>query len=230
MRETPNKLIVCKKCNKEFLAKRLNRRFCSQKCADALRYIPKQPRGKFIPCKLCNHMVWTRPCRFTKYRDRFCSREHQVLYQKKSSFNFLCIICNKVVFTQPCQLRLRNRTTCSIICRSKLTRQKVEEKRVKLGYTKHQLDRLERYSPEAEKWRKAVFERDNYTCQMCHVRGNYIEADHIKPFAYFPEIRWELSNGRTLCRKCHDSTKMSAKKMQEIYKTKINEQRITKEN
>ena len=71
-------------------------------------------------------------------------------------------------------------------------------------------------------WRKAVFERDNYTCQICRVRGKYLEADHIKPFAYFPELRFELTNGRTLCRKCHDKTKISAKKMQEIWKEEIN--------
>lgn len=63
-----------------------------------------------------------------------------------------------------------------------------------------------RSSLEAKLWRKAVFERDNYTCTGCGARGGYLNADHIKPFADYPELRWELDNGRTLCVSCHRQT------------------------
>jgi 5-methylcytosine-specific restriction endonuclease McrA len=52
-------------------------------------------------------------------------------------------------------------------------------------------------------WRKAVFTRDNWTCQICSVRGGYLEADHIKPWCSFPELRYAVDNGRTVCRPCH---------------------------
>ena len=52
-------------------------------------------------------------------------------------------------------------------------------------------------------WRKKVFERDNYTCKKCGEKGGHIEADHIKPWMLFPDIRFNISNGQTLCRKCH---------------------------
>lgn len=60
-------------------------------------------------------------------------------------------------------------------------------------------------------WRDAVFQRDSYTCQECGDRstaGNRIRlnADHIKPFAFFPDLRFDLSNGRTLCEPCHRKT------------------------
>jgi len=55
-------------------------------------------------------------------------------------------------------------------------------------------------------WRCSVFKRDNWTCQLCFKRGRNLNADHIKPFALFPELRFELSNGRTLCEKCHKKT------------------------
>lgn len=62
---------------------------------------------------------------------------------------------------------------------------------------------LDRSSYKSKAWRATVFERDNYTCQKCQKRGCYLQAHHIQPFALFPELRFELSNGITLCRKCH---------------------------
>ena len=56
-------------------------------------------------------------------------------------------------------------------------------------------------------WREAVFKRDDYTCQNCGKRGGKLNADHIKLFALFPELRFKVSNGRTLCNApCHRLT------------------------
>ena len=55
-------------------------------------------------------------------------------------------------------------------------------------------------------WREAVFKRDNWTCQECGQWGGKLQADHIKPFCLFPELRLEVSNGRTLCLACHRKT------------------------
>ena len=68
-----------------------------------------------------------------------------------------------------------------------------------------------RQSLEYKLWRTAVFERDNYTCIWCGLHtGNgkavVLNADHIKPFAYYPELRFAIDNGRTLCIDCHKTT------------------------
>ncbi len=63
-----------------------------------------------------------------------------------------------------------------------------------------------RRSMEYRLWRTAVFERDNYTCVWCGERGGRLNADHIKPFALFPELRFAIDNGRTLCEDCHKTT------------------------
>lgn len=62
-------------------------------------------------------------------------------------------------------------------------------------------------------WRTAVFQRDDYTCQMCRDRGVTLQADHIKPFAYYPELRLVVENGRTLCVPCHRKTDSYAGKI-----------------
>lgn len=62
-------------------------------------------------------------------------------------------------------------------------------------------------SGEYRRWRKNVFERDNYTCQLCGIRGGVeLHPDHIKPFSQYPSLRTVLSNGRTLCAPCHRNT------------------------
>ena len=63
-----------------------------------------------------------------------------------------------------------------------------------------------RKSLEYKLWRKAVFERDKYTCIWCGYKGNKLRADHIKPFALYPELRFAIDNGRTLCIDCHETT------------------------
>ena len=69
-----------------------------------------------------------------------------------------------------------------------------------------------RHSIEYKDWRTAVFIRDNYTCIHCGSRGVTLHADHIKPFAYFSELRLVIENGRTLCVPCHEKTPTYKKK------------------
>ena len=76
-----------------------------------------------------------------------------------------------------------------------------------------------RQSKEYKDWRTAVFKRDCYTCQDCGEKGYRLNADHIKPFAYFPELRLVLENGRTLCVECHRKTPTYSLGGRKIYGT-----------
>ena len=71
---------------------------------------------------------------------------------------------------------------------------------------------------EGREWRKKVFERDEYTCQVCGVHGGKLQADHIKPYALYPELRWEILNGRTLCVPCHKKTETYGWRTRELKK------------
>ena len=64
---------------------------------------------------------------------------------------------------------------------------------------------LLRHSPEYNTWRHTVYARDHWTCQECgkHCGRRDIVAHHIKSFKDYPELRFEVENGITYCRKCH---------------------------
>ncbi len=66
----------------------------------------------------------------------------------------------------------------------------------------------ERARKECKAWRRAVFERDGYTCQKCGFKGRVkrphrLHAHHIESFAKHTELRCDVSNGVTLCGPCH---------------------------
>ena len=76
------------------------------------------------------------------------------------------------------------------------------------------LQNSERQKPEYKKWRKEVFERDKYTCRKCKVKGGELHAHHKKPFAKFPELRYKVDNGMTVCVGCH--SKIHGRKLPSI--------------
>ena len=61
--------------------------------------------------------------------------------------------------------------------------------------------------PAYVRWRNAVLARDEYRCRNCgrqcrkHEKG--LAAHHIQSYASEPELRLDLDNGLTLCRRCH---------------------------
>lgn len=65
--------------------------------------------------------------------------------------------------------------------------------------------RDQRFSMQYKRWRYDVYLRDKFTCQECgDSRGGNLVAHHVKPFADFPDLRFDVSNGRTVCETCHD--------------------------
>lgn len=84
------------------------------------------------------------------------------------------------------------------------------------------LGELIRTSFKYRQWRSDVFTGQDFTCQDCGIRGGDLEAHHIKSFsdiikenniktleqALNCEELWNINNGQTLCKNCHDKTKV----------------------
>ena len=65
-------------------------------------------------------------------------------------------------------------------------------------------DRKEEYKGDEYKlWRKSVFERDGYRCLICGKVGGRLNAHHIRSWKDFPELRFDVDNGMTMCQSCH---------------------------
>lgn len=61
--------------------------------------------------------------------------------------------------------------------------------------------------PAYADWRKKIFQRDKQ-CKMPGCNSRYkLQAHHIKRWSDAHSLRYELSNGITLCSKCHQSIK-----------------------
>lgn len=103
------------------------------------------------------------------------------------------------------------------------------------------LVRMIRNLPENENWRISVFERDNYTCQKCFVRGKILHAHHnnksfviilnefLNHYSQLSRFKdkeilmklavgykqfWDTNNGKTLCENCHKRTGRPPKQYQ----------------
>lgn len=74
-----------------------------------------------------------------------------------------------------------------------------------------------RHSLKYKNWRTGVFEKDNYTCQICHQVGKELHAHHKINFSYIIKmyfiknlkdalnckLLFNIYWGITLCKKCH---------------------------
>jgi len=63
-------------------------------------------------------------------------------------------------------------------------------------------------------WRKEVWKRDNFTCRIKNndCKGR-IEAHHILGYAEYPELRYQINNGITVCHFHHPRKVVDEKKL-----------------
>lgn len=183
--------VKCDNCNKEFQkysSKIGKNNFCCREC-----YL--QFHSKNVP--ICKCIVCGTEFKGNKYNsNKFCSRE---CYEKEHSIKNkirICPTCNKNFIAKSSEDKY-----CSRQCYDLDRHMPKKEKHWnwKGGIS---VENDNRDSAEYKQWRLAVYERDNYTCKQCGSKIK-INAHHIKSWKDYPNLRYDVKNGITLCEKCH---------------------------
>jgi len=189
---------VCQQCGKSFLVKyyawhELNGRgkFCSRDCYKLSKVVPRIN----VSCLCCGKSYFVIPSRvpITKYCSRICDVMSTIgptgywLGKKRPDLKF-------------------SRSALTMFKSENVSGPKNNHWRGGISEINREKRRIDMQTPEYKSWRLAVYKRDNYACQKCGKKGGVIHADHIKPYASFPELRLNLDNGRTLCVICHRKT------------------------
>lgn len=219
----PKLVKECGNCSLLFEYKYKNRQYCSQRCSDAKRhklsYIKRKSisgREALCSSRICENRVWLYPRHIRAGTARYCSTT--CMGASMSIVPLLkCEFCGKEYYTKRANRFLRNRKFCSRTCNGAAVTKAAELRNSNNPPSRGVLNRRIRYSKRMDDWRKAVFERDDYTCTACGTRGGYLQADHIMPFAYFEHLRFELSNGRTMCKNCHAQTETFGRRAVKLY-------------
>jgi len=176
---------ICPTCGNEFMRRTDNKSpYCNKRCIPGWIEAQRE-RAKKAGEKNCNRISRT------------------------------CVVCQKDFSLPVSTFNKTGGLVCSWNCRVKYRRGKngtaAGERESMKGDKNHNwnggtsLNRTERNRDgEYMRWKRNVFYRDNYTCQFCgeHKPGE-IESHHVFPYAHYKDLRTEVDNGITLCKKCH---------------------------
>ncbi len=156
-------------------------------------------------CHFCKNTFQDYLCNHKKFCSRRCADAVKKMHTWEKNYNWKwgnvilsCLECKTQFFVRPHRKHIAK--FCSHAC---------EDKNRDQGKSTN--DKRIRKSIEYKLWRSAVFQRDKYQCMNCGVHSGCwhtvcLQADHIRPFALFPELRFNVENGRTLCLACHKKT------------------------
>ena len=184
-------LIQCDNCKKMFNkyeSKLSKHNFCCRECYN-------QYHSKNVP--ECECIICKKKFKGSKYNaNKYCSREcylkdHEIKNKKR-----ICPKCGKEFTAKTSEDKY-----CSQECYTNDRHMpKGKDHQNQKGGISLLNDRKD--SAQYKNQRKQVFERDNFKCKKCGSKEK-INAHHILAQKHYPDKRYDIDNGITLCEKCH---------------------------
>ena len=216
-----NRNYICAYCKKQFQAPQKKRKYCNRICYDkdkiginACHWTGGQVKRK---CLTCGKEFYVDRHVVKKGYGKFCSRSctGKRNYGRKyiPKKELYCMICDKKFYRYITDL-IRDRKKgkcCSNQCRVKYTQRQTsgnKSYRWRGGITEK--NKLERSQMKTRNWSREIKVRDDFTCQLCGIKSKKglgrsirLHSHHKKSWKSYPELRYDLSNGITLCKDCH---------------------------
>lgn len=76
--------------------------------------------------------------------------------------------------------------------------------------------------PKYKEWRTKVFTRDDWKCKLKNKKcKGQLQAHHIKRWAEYPELRYEVNNGIALCQAHHPRKRAKEKRLENKFKNLV---------
>ena len=191
---------TCPQCNGAFkvFVSRVAKgkgKFCSKACYTENMKAQKSPRS----CDHCGQFVDVLPYRHTR-QHFYCSRP--CFYNARKTGGWTACEnpeCNNTVYRSSRRKRTRKHVFCSMKCRSAVVHGP-NHHLWEGGIDPHDKRKGHEFSSHTY---RLILERDQYSCQEC---GDYecdvLHVDHV--LAICNGGSNDISNGRTLCVKCHN--------------------------
>ena len=183
--------IKCDACKKEFEkyeSKLGKNNFCCRECY--LKFHSKEVLT--YTCETCKKIF-----KGNKYNaNRFCCRECYLQYHEIKNKQRECPKCKKIFIAKSSEDKY-----CSWECYNsdRHMPKGSEHWNWKGGISK---ENDHRDSNDYKQWRLQVYQRDGYKCVKCGSKEK-LNAHHIFAWQFYPEKRYDVNNGMTLCEKCH---------------------------
>ena len=173
-----------------------------------------------LECSNCDKIIVRRPSEIKKNKNYNyccpkCLYEHKRKLPRKRKD---CLICNQPVHSKGTKIKY-----CSQKCYgksnegktlSKSHRKILSDLKKKNQFGKNnpswkggitpEINKI-RTSSEMHAWKRKVLIRDDFKCRNlnCKHNSHKLNVHHILEFAKYPEFRFEVWNGITLCLDCH---------------------------
>jgi len=205
------------------------RHFCNKECSYAFKKGVNNVRYNKVVfnCHVCGKEGLKSKSQYDRAKKHFCSQECFFKHKSRNNVETMCRWCGKKITRQRSVFNLSAYHFCTVECKNKWHSVKMigDSNPAWFGGVTS-LRNSVRNSSKYQKWRMAVFERDDYICKECNKRGGDLHVHHIMTFSDIIEKYgidnivdameckelWNIDNGITYCVDCH---KIVHKKLKE---------------